>query len=78
MSHWLACVVFVSEYVDYFGVFGIVDRFRGVSVRTADIGHWELFVYELYHLCTEVELFGDSSEMELSLCDVILENDWLS
>ncbi|KAF3539129.1 hypothetical protein F2Q69_00020092 [Brassica cretica] len=49
-----------------------------VSVRTADIGHWELFIYELYHLCMEVELFGDSSEMELSLCDVILENDWLS
>ncbi|KAF2547794.1 hypothetical protein F2Q70_00023553 [Brassica cretica] len=25
-----------------------------------------------------VELFEDSSEMELSLCDVILEKDWLS
>ncbi|KAF3587979.1 hypothetical protein F2Q69_00030755 [Brassica cretica] len=26
---------FVYEYIDYFGVFGIVDRFRDVTVQTA-------------------------------------------
>ncbi|KAF3575028.1 hypothetical protein F2Q69_00059591 [Brassica cretica] len=29
-------------------------------------------------MCGGVELFRDSSEMELSLCDVILGTDWLS
>ncbi|KAF3578078.1 hypothetical protein DY000_02031015 [Brassica cretica] len=31
--------------------FGSVDRFIVVSVQTADIGHWELFIFELYQLC---------------------------
>ncbi|WZZ62459.1 hypothetical protein YC2023_062566 [Brassica napus] len=32
---------------------GIDFGWGGVSVRTADIEHWELFTYELYHLCME-------------------------
>ncbi|WZZ62458.1 hypothetical protein YC2023_062565 [Brassica napus] len=49
-----ACVVLILGLAWFcLLVFGIVDRFRGVSVRTADIEHWELFTYELYHLCME-------------------------
>ncbi|KAF2598351.1 hypothetical protein F2Q68_00008171 [Brassica cretica] len=42
-----ACVVLILGLAWFcLLVFGIVDRFRGVSVRTADIVHWELFTYE--------------------------------
>ena len=49
-----ACVVLILGLAWFcLLVFGIVDRFRGVSVRTADIGHWELITYELYYLYME-------------------------
>ena len=37
-----------------FPVFGSVDHFRNVSVRTADIERWELFILiAVYQLCLE-------------------------
>ena len=32
-------------------VFGIVDRVRDVSVRIADIGRWELFIFIVVTCC---------------------------
>ena len=48
-----ACVVLVLELrLVCLPVFGWVNRFRDVSVRTADIGHWELFIFiATYQLC---------------------------
>ena len=60
-------------------VFGLINRFRDVLVRTAGI--WcENYLYS--SRCTtyawRADVFGDSSEMELRFYDVILGMDWLS
>ena len=59
--------------------FGIVDRFRDVSVQTTGIRR-ESYLYSSQ--CTSyarrTDLFGDSSEMELHFYDVIFGMDWLS
>ncbi|CAG7862008.1 unnamed protein product [Brassica rapa] len=58
--------------------FGIVNRFKDVSVQTADMG-CESYLYSSQ--CTSyvrrTDLFGDSSEMELRFYDVIHGMDWL-
>lgn len=60
-------------------VFGIVDRFRDVSVETTGMRR-ESYLYSSQ--CTSyarrTDLFGDSSEMELRFYDVILGMNWLS
>ncbi|WZZ43707.1 hypothetical protein YC2023_039966 [Brassica napus] len=61
-----------------FPVFGSVDHFRDVSVRTADI-RWELFILiAVYQLCLEGRLVQRLVRDGVVFCDIILGTDWLS
>ena len=52
----LRCAILELHLV-CFPVFGSVDHFRDVSVRTADIERWELFILiAVYQLCLEGRL----------------------
>ena len=60
-------------------VFGIVNRFRDVSVRTTGMRRGSyLYSSQCTSYARRTDLFGDSSEIELRFYDVILEMDWLS
>ena len=58
---WGSFIVLIWElHLVCLPVFGSVDRFKDVSVRTADIGHWELFIFiEVYQLCLEESSYSE-------------------